>query len=70
MLLSSPAARSQVAQWGSAERLRADHVIPAHPGWLTFVDRHQAARVLKKPCPIWELQAAVEQEPAESEAAE
>lgn len=45
-------------------------VIAAHPGWLAIVDRDQAARVLKKACPIWELQAAVEQEPAESEAAE
>lgn len=35
-------------------------IISAHPGWLTFVDRHQAAAVLEKPCPPWELQAAVE----------
>lgn len=36
-------------------------IISAHPGWLTFVERHQAAAVLEKPCPPWELQAAVEQ---------
>lgn len=36
-------------------------IISAHPGWLTFLDRHQAAAVLEKPCSPWELQAAVEQ---------
>lgn len=36
-------------------------IISAHPGWLTFLDRHQAAAVLEKPCPPWELKAAVEQ---------
>jgi CheY-like chemotaxis protein len=36
-------------------------IISAHPGWLTFVERHQAAAVLEKPTPPWELQAAVEQ---------
>lgn len=36
-------------------------IISAHPGWLTFVERHQAFAVLEKPCPPWELQAAVEQ---------
>jgi CheY-like chemotaxis protein len=35
-------------------------IVSAHPGWLTFVERHQAAAVLEKPCPPWELQAAVE----------
>ena len=36
-------------------------IISAHPGWLTFVERHQAVAILEKPCPPWELQAAVEQ---------
>ena len=45
-------------------------VISAHPGWLTFVDRHRAAAVLDKPCPPWELQAAVEQALVGSEGAE
>lgn len=36
-------------------------IVSAHPGWLTFMERHQAAAVLEKPCPPWELQAAVEQ---------
>lgn len=36
-------------------------IISAHPGWLTFVERHQAAAVLEKPCPPWELKAAVEE---------
>jgi CheY-like chemotaxis protein len=36
-------------------------IVSAHPGWLTFVDRGQAVAVLEKPCPPWELQAAVEQ---------
>jgi CheY-like chemotaxis protein len=36
-------------------------IISAHPGWLTFVERHQASAILEKPCPPWELQAAVEQ---------
>jgi CheY-like chemotaxis protein len=36
-------------------------IISAHPGWLTFLDRHQAAAVLEKPVPPWELKAAVEQ---------
>jgi DNA-binding response OmpR family regulator len=35
-------------------------IISAHPGWLTFVERAQASAVLEKPCPPWELQAAVE----------
>ena len=33
-------------------------VISAHPGWLTFPERHQAAAVLEKPVPPWELAAA------------
>jgi len=41
-------------------------IISAHPGWLTFLDRHQAAAVLEKPCPPWELQAAVEDALADS----
>jgi len=45
-------------------------VISAHPRWLTFVDRHHAAAVLEKPCPPWELQAAVEQALVGSEGAE
>jgi DNA-binding response OmpR family regulator len=48
-------------------RLKADSrtahipviIVSAHPGWLTFIDRQQAAAVLEKPCPPWELQAAV-----------
>ena len=36
-------------------------IISAHPGWLTFVERHQAVAVLEKPCPPWELQAAVKE---------
>jgi CheY-like chemotaxis protein len=36
-------------------------IVSAHPGWLTFLERHHAAAVLEKPCPPWELQAAVEQ---------
>ncbi len=36
-------------------------IISAHPGWLTFIDRSQAFAVLEKPCPPWEIQAAVEQ---------
>ena len=44
-------------------------VISAHPGWLTFLDRHKAAAVLEKPCPPWELQAAVEQAMAATETA-
>lgn len=43
-------------------------VVSAHPGWLTFLDRHQAAAVLEKPCPPWELQAAVEQALADRQA--
>jgi CheY-like chemotaxis protein len=42
-------------------------IISGHPGWLTFMERHQAAAVLEKPCPPWELQAAVEQVLAERE---
>ena len=42
-------------------------VLSAHPGWLTFMERHQAAAVLEKPCPPWELQAAVEQALSESD---
>src|SRR5215217_1050747 len=34
-------------------------IVSAHPGWLTFTERHLAAAVLEKPCPPWELQAAV-----------
>jgi CheY-like chemotaxis protein len=35
-------------------------IVSAHPGWLTFVDRQQAAAVLEKPCPPDDLLAAVE----------
>jgi CheY-like chemotaxis protein len=45
-------------------------ILSAHPGWLTFMERHQAAAVLEKPCPPWELQAAVEQALSESDSGE
>ncbi len=45
-------------------------MISAHPGWLTFLDRQQAAAVLEKPCPPWELQAAIEEALAKREKAE
>ena len=42
-------------------------VVSAHPGWLTFLDRQKAAVVLEKPCPPWELKAAVDQALAQGE---
>jgi DNA-binding response OmpR family regulator len=63
--------------WEVMGRLKADPatsripiiIISAHPAWLTFIDRRQAAAVLEKPCPPWELRAAVEQALGEDEVA-
>lgn len=35
-------------------------VVSGQPGWLTTVDRQQAAAVLTKPAPPWEIRVAIE----------